>query len=77
MLKKYLILVLTLLVLNLSLHISVFAQTNLDKEAKLAEKVKIGIFKLGTGKKARVKIKLKDGTNLATSAKSTRTVLLS
>lgn len=64
MFKKNLTLVLTILVLNLSLSASVFAKTNSDKEAKLAEKVKVGITKLGTGQDAQVKIKLKDGTKL-------------
>ncbi|MEJ7849572.1 MAG: hypothetical protein WKF92_15930 [Pyrinomonadaceae bacterium] len=62
MFKKYLTLILTLLVLNLSLSATVFAET--PKEAKHAEKVKVNITKLGTGKDARVEVKLRDKTKL-------------
>ena len=43
-----------------------FAQPNFakTKEEKLAEKVKTGIAKLGTGQSARAKIKLKDGSKI-------------
>lgn len=34
------------------------------KEEKLAERVKTGISKLGTGQNAKIKIKLKDGTKI-------------
>lgn len=36
----------------------------LAKEEKFAEKVKTGIAKLGTGKDAKIKVKLKDGTKI-------------
>ena len=48
--------------INLSLSASVFAET--PKEAKQAEKVKVNITKLGTGKNARVEVKLRDKTKL-------------
>lgn len=62
--KKYLTLFITVLILNLSLGVSVFAKTNTSKEAKLTENVKTSITKFGTGKDAKVKVKLKDGTKL-------------
>jgi sRNA-binding regulator protein Hfq len=64
MFKKYLVLSLTVLVINLSLSASVFADTKEDKKAKLAAKIKSEISKLGTGKDARIEVKLKDGTKL-------------
>ncbi len=64
MFKKYLTLILTILVINLSLGATAFADTNDDKAAKFADKVKVNITKLGTGKEARVQVKLKDGTKL-------------
>lgn len=62
MFKKYLTLILTVFVINLSLSASVFAETS--KEAKQAEKVKVNITKLGTGKDARVEVKLRNKTKL-------------
>ena len=68
MFKKYLTMALVVLVINLSFGGSAYAVTSKEtketKAAKLAEKVKVGITKLGTGKDARVKVKLKDGTKL-------------
>ena len=65
MLKKYLTLVLTILVINLSLSAAAFAaDSKEEKAAKFAAKVKAGITKLGTGKDAKVQVKLKDGTML-------------
>ncbi len=61
MFKKYFALFLTLMVINLFLSTSAFAN---PKETKFAEKVKTNIAKLGTGKEARVEIKLKDKTKL-------------
>ena len=64
MFKKYLTLILTFLVLNLSLSATVFAETTAEKEAKFAEKVKTQITKLGVGIDAKIQVKLKDGTKL-------------
>ena len=64
MFKKYLTLILTVLVLNLFLCASVFAETKAEKEAKFAAKVKAQVTELGTGKDARIEVKLKDGTKL-------------
>jgi len=44
---------------------AVVASTRAEKEAQLADKIKTGIAKLGTGKQALVKVKLRDGTKLA------------
>ena len=64
MFKKYLVLGLTVLIINLSLSVSVFAETKVEKDAKFADKVKMNITKLGTGKDARVEVKLRDKTKL-------------
>ncbi len=64
MFKKYLTLILTVLVINLSLSSVAFADTKVEKEAKFADKVKVNIIKLGTGTDAKVQVKLKDGTKL-------------
>ena len=64
MLKKYFTLILTVLIINLSLSASAFAETKAEKETKFADKVKQNVIKLGTGKEAKVKVKLKDGTKL-------------
>lgn len=64
MFKKYLTLILAVLVLNLSLSASAFAGTKEEKAVKLAEKVKTNITKLGTGKDARIEVKLRDNTKL-------------
>ncbi|MBX7172635.1 MAG: hypothetical protein K1X72_16825 [Pyrinomonadaceae bacterium] len=64
MFKKYLTLILTGLVLNLSFSSVAFAETKADKEAKFAEKVKTEIAKFGTGTEAKIQVKLKDGTKL-------------
>ena len=64
MFKKYLIVVLTFLVLNLSLSSVAFAQTQSEKDTKFAAKVKTNITKLGTGTDAKIQVKLKDGNRL-------------
>ena len=64
MFKKYLTLILTVLVINLSLSSVAFADTKIEKDAKFAQKVKTEITKLGTGTEAKIQVKLKDGTKL-------------
>lgn len=64
MIKKIIVAPLLLLILNLVITPTVWASGNAEKEAKLAEKVKLGIAKLGAGKDSKVKLKLKDGTKL-------------
>jgi hypothetical protein len=62
MFRKYTSLALVGLLLNLAFYSSATANTETD--AKSAEKVKTSVAKLGTGKDAKVKIKLKDGAKL-------------
>ena len=64
MIKQILLIALMALVVNLSLSPSALAADKLSKEAKHAAKVKAGIAKLGTGKDAKIKVKLKDGTKI-------------
>jgi hypothetical protein len=61
MFKRYFTLILTVLVFNLFLGTSAFANT---KEDKFAAKIKTNITKLGTGAEARVEVKLRDKTKL-------------
>lgn len=64
MLKKYLTFILTIFVLNLSLTALAFARTIEEKFTENTEKVKTNITKLGTGKDARIEVKLCDNTKL-------------
>ncbi len=64
MLKKYVIVTLVAGLLNLFLAASTFARSTDEKKAALAEKVKSGIVKLGTGPAAKVEVKLYDNTKL-------------
>ena len=64
MLKKYVTIFVTVLILNLSLSSLVFAGTKDEKLAAKTEEVKINIAKLGTGKDTKINVKLKDGTKL-------------
>jgi hypothetical protein len=64
MFKRYLSLLLVILVINLTCGASIFAAGKEDKEIRFAEKIKTNIAKLGTGKPALVKLKLKDKNKL-------------
>jgi hypothetical protein len=64
MFKKSLTFILTVLVFNLFLSVVAFAGSKEEKAAKLAVKVKAGVEKLGSGKDAKVEIKLYDKTKL-------------
>ncbi len=64
MLKKVILMGLSTLLLNIAISPFALASGNNEKEAKFAEKVKTEITKLGTGPEAKVKLKLKDGTNI-------------
>lgn len=64
MFRKYLTIMITILVINVSLGSIAFANTKEENEAKFAEKVKVNITKLGTGTDAKVQVKLKDGSKL-------------
>ena len=55
----------TLLVQVTCVKSVVVASARAEKEAHLADKIKTGIAKLGTGKQALVKVKLRDGTKLS------------
>lgn len=66
MFKKFTSLVLVaLLAIPLAQLQATAASPNTEKDARLAEKVKTGIAKLGIGPGARVKLKLRDKTKLA------------
>ena len=65
MFKKLLTITLVTLVVQLTcVKTTVLAHGTAEKEARFAEKVKAGIAKLGTGKDALVKVKLRDGAKL-------------
>jgi hypothetical protein len=63
MIKKICATVLSVLLLQAA-AIPAFAATKAEKDAKRAEKVRTELAKLGTGKDARVKLKLHDKTKL-------------
>ena len=64
MFRKYIILALIIGLLNLSFAATSFANTNEDKKAATAEKVKAGILKLGVGPDAKVEVKLYDNSKI-------------
>lgn len=64
MLKRALVSVLACLLLSFGCFVSVTAGAQIGKDQELAGKVKTKVAKLGTGSKARVKIKLKNGTTV-------------
>lgn len=63
MLKKASTTLLIFFLMNLGI-VSTFAETRAEKEAKFALEVKASVTKLGTGKEAKVQVKLKDGTKI-------------
>ena len=60
MFKKYLVLSLIVLVLNLACGGAIFAQTQNDKDAQLIQKIKTKVAKYGKGEKAKVKVELRN-----------------
>lgn len=77
--KKLLSFALVGLILNLALYSTAKADVSLVKVAKFAEQVKANIAQLGTGKDAKIEIKLKDGTKLkgyVSAAKDTSFILV-
>jgi len=53
------------LLINLSFATAAWgSDSKIEKAAKLAERIKTGIAKLGTGPQAKVEVTLKDGTKL-------------
>ena len=65
MFKQILALTLPVMLVQLTGSAIVIARTPTEKDARFVEKVKAGVAKLGTGKQALVKVKLRDGTKLA------------
>ena len=65
MFKKLLSLALVALLINLAGVTPAYAASKEEKQARFAEKVKAGVLKFGTGEAARVKVKLRDKTQLA------------
>jgi hypothetical protein len=65
MLKKFLILAMVALLIQVTSVRIAIARTRSEKEASATERVKTGIARLGTGKQALVRVKLRDGTKLA------------
>ncbi len=64
MLKKYLSLVLVVLLVHTVTAAPALANSKAEKKAQFAEKVKTNILKLGVGEAVLVKIKLRDKTKL-------------
>ena len=66
MLKRFMVLAVVGLLFSTTSGLSAFANSNsrMEREAKDRQKVKDGIFKLGTGEQARIEVKLKDKTKL-------------
>lgn len=64
MFKKLLSLTLACSMMQIAFARPVAADPNAVKEARLAEKVRVGIARLGIGTDARVEVKLKDKTKL-------------
>jgi|ERR1044072_1603570 hypothetical protein len=64
MLKKVLSLVFVGVLLSGAGVRLVYAESKEEKATRLAEKVKAGISKLGTGAEARIEVKLRDKTKL-------------
>lgn len=62
--KKFQSILVFSLLFSLVCFTTVKANPLSTKEIKLAENIKANITKLGTGKNAKVKVKLKDGTKL-------------
>lgn len=62
--KQLVALVLAVVLVQLTCGRIISARTLHEKEVQAAEKVKAGISKLGTGKEALVRVKLRDGTKL-------------
>ena len=64
MLKKYLSIVLALLMANVLLAASALAASPRMAQAQSVEQIKIKVAKLGVGEKARATVHLKDGTKI-------------
>jgi len=65
--RKYLVVTLVVLLLQSfagAPAVAVAAKTQAENEAQLLERVKVKVARLGVGEKARVTVRLKDGTKL-------------
>jgi hypothetical protein len=63
MIKRTISLIIIGLLLNLSFY-SAAKSNSSEKDAELAKKVKASIVKLGTGNESKIKVKLKNGTQI-------------
>lgn len=64
MFKKYLALAIIVLMLNLAGDRLIFAQTQDDKSAKLAQKIKKQVTEIGVGEKSKVRVELQNRTKI-------------
>jgi hypothetical protein len=64
MFKKIIALALVGLLINLAGVRPAYADSKEEKQARVAEKVKASVLKLGTGETAQVKVQLRDKTKL-------------
>ena len=64
MFKKVVTVLLVTLVINLTGVRLAYADSNEEKQARFAEKIKANVLKLGTGGSTRVKVKLRDNAKL-------------
>jgi hypothetical protein len=64
MFKRLISLFLVALLINLAVMMPAYAASKEEKQARLAEKVKASVLKLGTGEATRVTVKLQDKTKL-------------
>ncbi|MBC8030167.1 MAG: hypothetical protein H7Z16_08645 [Pyrinomonadaceae bacterium] len=64
MLKTVLSLMIVGLLVNTAGTVPAYADSNTEKEARLGEKVKEGVRRLGTGEATRVEVRLRDKTKL-------------
>jgi hypothetical protein len=62
--RKLIALSLVLILSNVAGVTSVYGTSKEEKEARFAEKVRTNVLKLGTGERARVKVKLRDKTKV-------------
>jgi hypothetical protein len=64
MIKKFTAFALACLLLQMAYARPAAAKTRPEQDAQLAEKVKAGIARLGTGPDARIEVRLRDNTKL-------------
>lgn len=64
MLKKLCSILIAIALVSVVTMRPALAKSDNDKQSRDAEKIKVGVHKLGTGTEARVEVKLRDGTKL-------------